>query len=343
MISKKKIAIVGLGTIGTIHLKHLLSLQEAGAVDLIGLADPKPSKKAIELVGDAGLDIKSDFKDLLEYSPDGFIVATPTSLHATVANELLAHGASVLVEKPIALTESEAINMIDIAEKNKTLLRVGHAERFNPAFIHAMKYLPRLGELTSISSIRHNPYPDGRAPMGDVILDLGSHDIDLIDVILREKGYSLHPENINAIGSSSLRTPTDLLDNVQVFAQVNKVSIHISTSWVDAVRLRKLELIGTKGKLVVDLFGREVEFFENKGGYDNADNAAMMRYVQYGRREIKPVENVDVWPIELEQRAFIDELNGKKTRLATPQEGLVVLQIALKASVTVRDNLTNKR
>ncbi len=339
MISKKKIAIVGLGTIGTIHLKHLLSLQDANVVEVIGLADPKPSEKATELVGDVGLDIKSDFKDLLEHSPDGFIVATPTSLHASVANELLSKGVSVLVEKPIAMSEAEATSMISTAKKNKVLLRVGHAERFNPAFMHAMNYLPKLGELTSISSMRHNPYPDGRAPMGDVILDLGSHDIDLINVILKEKGLSLEPNNIDAIGSSSLRTPTDLLDNVQVFAQVNKVSIHISTSWVDAVRLRKLELIGTKGKLVVDLFGREVEFFENKGGYDNADSAAMMRYVQYGRREIKPVENVDVWPIELEQRAFIDELNGKKTRLATPQEGLEVLRIAVKASAVVRDRI----
>ena len=61
---------------------------------------------------------------------DGVIVALPHDLHAPVASEFIQRRTAVLVEKPLALTRSEAEKVIDLARANKTLLQVGQNYRF---------------------------------------------------------------------------------------------------------------------------------------------------------------------------------------------------------------------
>src|SRR6185295_14616865 len=58
--------------------------------------------------------------------------ATPTSGHYAITKACLQAGKHVLVEKPIAVTPSEAHELVQLAKERGCCLQVGHSERFNP-------------------------------------------------------------------------------------------------------------------------------------------------------------------------------------------------------------------
>src|SRR3569833_1967826 len=70
--------------------------------------------------------------ELLAAGVDAVTIAAPTHLHRDVSLACIAHGAHVLVEKPIATTGEEGHEIINAARKAGVTQRVGHVERFNP-------------------------------------------------------------------------------------------------------------------------------------------------------------------------------------------------------------------
>ena len=63
---------------------------------------------------------------------DAASVATPTNMHYSIAQSLLAKGKHVLVEKPITDNTAHAAELADLAARDGLILQVGHVERFNP-------------------------------------------------------------------------------------------------------------------------------------------------------------------------------------------------------------------
>ena len=127
--------VVGVGVHGTHHVRLLSAIED---VELSGIVDINRN------VADS---VSSEFKvrafpsieKLLEHV-DCVSVAVPTSAHFEVVQECLLKGKSVLVEKPIAASVSEAEFMIDEAEKRGLVLSVGHIERFNSAYRSIMEH-----------------------------------------------------------------------------------------------------------------------------------------------------------------------------------------------------------
>lgn len=100
--------------------------------EVVGLCDLDESKvKALsELYG--GIPYFTDVETMLNQSnPDVVSIATPHKLHAPQAITCLNAGKHVLVEKPMALTSTDALEMIAAAEKNNKKLWVVKQNRFN--------------------------------------------------------------------------------------------------------------------------------------------------------------------------------------------------------------------
>ena len=57
---------------------------------------------------------------------DAVAIATPAATHYNLAKKCLVAGKHVFVEKPLALTEEEGQDLIEIAEKNHLTLMVGN-------------------------------------------------------------------------------------------------------------------------------------------------------------------------------------------------------------------------
>ncbi len=94
------------------------------------------------------------YEDLLK-DPDVDVVdiITPHYLHAPMTIAALEAGKHVSVQKPMALTISEADAMIETAERTGKLLRVIDNYRFHPPFVRAKQILES-GEIGDPMSIR---------------------------------------------------------------------------------------------------------------------------------------------------------------------------------------------
>jgi len=115
-----KVAILGLGSIGSRHARNLERLGHAP----IGF-DPRPVKPT-------SFPIAATVDDALS-AADAVVVATPTSLHADHALLALHRGLPVLVEKPLATNPAEAEQVAALARAENLTCGVAMNLRFHPA------------------------------------------------------------------------------------------------------------------------------------------------------------------------------------------------------------------
>jgi len=116
--------------------------------------------------------------------PDFAVVASPAITHYEYAKFFLERKIPVLVEKPLATTAAQAKELVELSEKNDTLLFVAQSECFNPIFLNFRKHF--LVELSSCNDAqgvrlefrREHGYT-ARCRDVDVSLDILVHDLSM--------------------------------------------------------------------------------------------------------------------------------------------------------------------
>ncbi len=197
-----RIGIVGIGFMGMIHYLAAHGLR-GGQVAAIASRDPEkragdwrdirgnfgPPGEIMDLAG-----VKSyEHLDALLADPDIDLVdiCNPTHLHRQTAVRALQAGKHVLVEKPIALTEEDADDMVAAAAKANKLLMVAHVLPFFPEFAFAAKVIREqtYGRLVAAHFKRVIAKPDWSAEIADAsktggpAIDLHVHDTHFIGLI----------------------------------------------------------------------------------------------------------------------------------------------------------------
>ena len=97
----------------------------------------------------------TDYKKMIiEQKPDLIAIATDSGSHAEIGLFALEHGANVIIEKPIALSISDADNLIQTAEKYNRVLAVNHQNRFNTSIKKLREAFDngRFGKLSHITA-----------------------------------------------------------------------------------------------------------------------------------------------------------------------------------------------
>ncbi len=125
-----KLGLVGLGGMGRSHLKRLLELEE---IELVGIADV--NQAAVEAVSaEQRVPGFTSHVALMEESgAEAVLIAVPHPFHAPIAIDAAQRGLHVLSEKPIAVTVSEADQMIEACRKAGVLLGVNFQRRLEAA------------------------------------------------------------------------------------------------------------------------------------------------------------------------------------------------------------------
>ncbi len=145
-------AVVGLGRMGLRHIEVLNGLQ----IPVAGVADRQAEAVVAGLAqctapGAVGLD---DGVAMLEQvRPDLVVIATTAPSHALLVKAAVEAGARyVLCEKPIAVSLTEADEMIAFCKARGATLAVNHQMRFMPNYteVKALLDTPELGALTSM-------------------------------------------------------------------------------------------------------------------------------------------------------------------------------------------------
>ena len=126
-----RVALVGCGAICTTHLEVLATTP---GVELVALVDAR-IEAAEALANQHGVPLVSaTISVLADHDIHIAHVLTPPPTHAKIVRELLELGIGALVEKPFALSSSEARELAALAAERGLVLAVNHNHRHHPTF-----------------------------------------------------------------------------------------------------------------------------------------------------------------------------------------------------------------
>lgn len=187
-----RIGIVGCGQIGRWHLDaYKLNPQ----VKLVAFADTD-FNRAQKFAKETGAVAYSSHKEMIEHENlEGVSICTVPSTHRDIAIDLLTAGINVLCEKPLAISVTQAQEMVDKAKEKNLLLLTGFKFRFFDEVQKAKEMLEK-GSLGKILNFRlmfggymdmaGSWYSRKEISGGGVIMDNSCHAIDLIRYLFGE-------------------------------------------------------------------------------------------------------------------------------------------------------------
>lgn len=145
-----KIAILGGGKMAGQHAAAIATLRN---VRLVAVADPVVPEGELKTRFGSEVAIFRDAKTLLkEVTPDIVHVVTPPGTHAELARLALEHNTHVYVEKPFALSEAEAREVLELAEAKGLKACAAHQVLFQDAGRKYREYLHLTGDVVHVES-----------------------------------------------------------------------------------------------------------------------------------------------------------------------------------------------
>ncbi len=292
-----KIAVVGAGHMGRIHLQKLMTLKE---VEVVGVADTD-KKLAVEISGKYGIPFFEDYRKIPDGSK-GVVIASPTETHFEIAQSFLKRDTKVFIEKPIASTAEQAHELVRLANERNLVLQVGHLERFNPAYRSVLSHIksPVFIETRRTSSFT------GRSTDIDVVLDLMIHDIDLVLAIADKEAKNIHSQGVSLVADKF-----DMVNTTVEFA--DGCTANLFASRISTKKERSISIFEKDRHIFVDLLtGRSTCNIKNQYG--------IIETLEYAS------EGVDSVMDELSE--FIYSIKGEKTPSVRGEDGLKALLLA---------------
>ncbi len=301
-MSELSLGVIGVGYLGQHHARIFKELPE---VNLVGVCDISIAQGK-EIAKKYQTNFYKDRSDLLA-KVDAVSVAVPTPFHYEVAQDVLFKGKHLLLEKPIAESVSQAEKLIEIANKEKLLLQIGHIERFNPAIIAS---LPLVKSPLFIEAHRLAPFKN-RGVDVPVIYDLMVHDIDIVlscvnSVIKR----------IEAVGVPVLSKEFDIA-NARIEFE-NGTIANFTTSRVSREKMRKIRFFQTDSYISIDYLNHSAEYYKR----EFKDETPFI-----SREEI---DITDAEPLKLELQSFVESIRNKTAPKVTALEAKKALSVANK-------------
>jgi predicted dehydrogenase len=241
-MSRLRMAVIGVGHLGKEHARILATMPK---VDLIGVADIN-GDQAQSVARQIGTRAYSNHRHLLPHV-DAAVIAVPTCHHYSVALDFLGQSTPILVEKPLALNLSEADELVDLAQNRRTILQVGHIERFNPAFLDLenRQLQPRM-----ILSERMGPFT-GRSTDIGVVLDLMIHDLDVMMALVQAPVQTVQAAGLTIFGKKE-----DVAHARLSFA--NGCLGTVTASRASPTAHRQMQIWGLEGYASIDFAARKL-------------------------------------------------------------------------------------
>lgn len=184
-MDKVKIGIIGLGRISYSHIDGIKNLPEISKLTAVIDTNEEIAKKFSE---EFNVPYFTSVDDALENGDiDAVVVCLPHMLHREITNKALNAGKHVLVEKVMANSLAEGVDMVETAEKNNRTLMVAQSRRFFQSYLKVQELLPQIGPVYSILYNFTCYFDEHNAPVwwqkedytgGLVYSMLGAHTID---------------------------------------------------------------------------------------------------------------------------------------------------------------------
>ena len=217
-----RIAVLGLGFMGSTHFKALRNIPQAEVVAVASDDERQLTGDLSGVQGNIGAPgERMDFSGLRKYrnwqdaiadpATEAVDICLPTGLHAPAAIAALRAGKHVLVEKPMALDGAAADAMLEAARAGDRILMVAQVLRFFPVY-RVLRDAVRSGRVGAVRAamFRRRCGPPQWSPWlldpnvsGGAVFDLLVHDVD----------FCLHlfgaPQAVSAVGYVNLASGID--------------------------------------------------------------------------------------------------------------------------------------
>ena len=322
-MSTVRVGVVGVGRMGRNHCRVLAGMRN---VLLVGVAD---------LAENPGRQIAQQYEttfypqvDELLAAVDAVVIATPTPTHFALTMRCLAQGLHVLIEKPIAATVGEALQIVAAAVQSKAVVQVGHIERFNPTYIELQHVMEGMN-VAAVNLRRLSPYVGSNTDV-DVVLDLMIHDLDLLLDLIRIPPLSMH-----AAGLTAFSGDVDHATAQFVFPAGPLCTVMVSRLTEHKVRM--IEVTGLDAYVEADLLNKSISLHRSMTG----------EYLNYNQHSVKYrqeslVERIHVpiaEPLLLELQHFVSCIMTNQPPRVAAADGLAALQLATEIRDTIRRQL----
>ncbi len=308
------VAVVGVGAFGRNHARVYRQLEQAGRVRLVGVVDPD-TVRADAVAREFDCKAFGSIEQMLTTHSEvqAASVAVPTVLHLDVARKLMQSGVDVLIEKPLASTQTEANEMLLLSKKHKRVAQVGHLERFNPAVRATLPLItqPMFFEVHRLSVFTP------RALDVDVVLDLMIHDLDIVLAFVHSP-----VKEIRAVGLPILSDKVDIA-NVRVEFESGCVA-NFTASRVSTERVRKLRLFQPGQYISIDYGRQDVLVFSVGDAAGMAAKPSVNPQIQVGKPAIVAEE-----PLVAEITSFLQCVRERGRPVVSLEDGAHALELAL--------------
>ncbi|MDZ7290118.1 MAG: Gfo/Idh/MocA family oxidoreductase [candidate division KSB1 bacterium] len=261
------------------------------------------------------------------------VIATNAVSHYQLAKQALEAGKDVFVEKPLALSYRQALEVVELAERQQRILMVGHLMLYHPV-TQQLRELIKNGELGEIYYIYSQRVNLGQVRRDENALwSFGPHDLSLLFHLLEQE-----PMDISARGQTYLQ---EGIEDV-VFVSLNfpnRVSAHIHLSWLDPHKLRKVTVVGSKKMAVFDDMAttEKLRIYNNsaekKIDYDTYGDYITLRF---GEIMIPYVTMTE--PLKLECQHFLECIEQRKPPRTNGRDGLRVIKALEAANYSLKHN-----
>jgi predicted dehydrogenase len=337
---KWRVAMIGAGTI--VQLGHIPRFKEIPNVEVVAVVDVNENRARL-VAQEAGIShVYSDHKRMLEeVQPNIVVVATPNIFHKPQSIDALNAGAHVLCEKPLALSYTDAREMMEMAAERNLVLTVGTHYRWTAPVRAAKAHVDKgfFGEIYAARTVWHRRsgipgygswFTNKDLAGGGALLDIGIHALDRALYLM---GY---PQPVSVSGATYAKFGTramglggwgvdrqppnpnarfDVDDLTWGFVRfANDAVLQFQVSWAAHVQSQfYTEIFGTDGGAFLG-DRDQVELYTNLNGQDVVIKPDIAGGVTNSYERL--IQN------------FVQHLDGDSSaEIITPHEALIATQI----------------
>jgi myo-inositol 2-dehydrogenase/D-chiro-inositol 1-dehydrogenase len=187
-MKKIKIAVLGGGRIGKIHIENIIRYVPQASIVYIADIFADQLVDWANRMGITNL-TKDPEKAINDPSIDAVFICSPTDTHSKYIIIAAKAGKDIFCEKPVDLDITKIKEAIDVVKKSKVKFQIGFNRRFDHNFkrVHDIVKEGKIGEINLIKITSWDPEPPSleySKACGGIFLDMTIHDFDMARFII---------------------------------------------------------------------------------------------------------------------------------------------------------------
>ena len=310
-----KIGVFGAGHSGKIHIAQW---KEIPGIELCGFYEPDDSK-AVPVGEQYGIKRYKDADELVALA-DAIDIASDTGAYFEIAKKCLLSQKHLFIDKPLARSVEEAAELVKLVNEANVKCQVGHAERFNPAFLALEN---RILQPMFIEAHRLAQFSNGDRS-ASVIMDLMIDDIDIVMHMVKSP-----VRRISASGVAVISETADIANARIEFD--NGCVANLTSSRISLNNMQKMRIFQRDAYIGINFLDKKTEIISIKEPGEETGTTNFPLEMPNGDKKVISVDAAGIVPsnaMRTQLEAFADAVLNDKPVRVTVYDGFQAMDVA---------------